>query len=419
MAAGRPLLEVRNLSVKFCRDLKRSLWYGVQDMTWELLGLKRNNGPLRKEEFWAVQNVSFDLHRGQCLGLIGPNGAGKSTLLKVLNGLFKPNSGTITLRGRVCALIELGTGFRSVLTGRENVFINGSILGLSKGEIHAKFDRIVEFSEIGEFIDAPVKSYSTGMALRLAFAIAAQMEPDVLLLDEVLAVGDVGFRSKCYSVMQQMLSRSAVVFVSHAMPQVSRLCTHILVLNHGEVKYQGSNVPEGIECYYGQFGQTESSVAGTGKAVLREISLSSNGSGSARNGVLEIRHLDPLALEAAISVSPEVERIGVSLLFHDRETRGVAQVCSGNSGLAFANRNGSLRLKLVIPQIPFNPGRYALSLTISHEETGEVLLAQHAVRELQVTGSFFGFTPVQLDGRWEVVSNGNGECRESRGVVES
>ena len=403
MSGNEPLIEVRDLSVKFCRDLKRSLWYGLQDMTSEFLGRGAPEAGLRKDEFWAVKKVGFELRRGQCLGLIGPNGAGKSTLLKVLNGLFKPDGGSISLRGRVCALIELGTGFRSVLTGRENVFINGAILGLSRREMHERFDRIVAFSEIGEFIDAPVKSYSTGMALRLAFAIAAQMEPDVLLLDEVLAVGDVGFRSKCYSTMQQMLSRSAVVFVSHAMPQVARLCTDLLVLNRGDVVYQGGNVREGIEHYYAQFQETESSVAGTGRAVLHDVSLSPNGNGHGGYGIPKIRHLDPLMLDATFSVDRHIESVGVSVLFHDRETRGVAQVSSATALPPIVNSGGVIRVKTLIPQIPFNPGRYALSVTITEEKTGEILLAQHAVKEFQVTGTFFGFTPVQLDGRWEVL----------------
>lgn len=405
MSGNEPLIEVRDLSVKFCRDLKRSLWYGLKDMSSELLGRRAKDRDLRRDEFWAVKKVSFGLRRGQCLGLIGPNGAGKSTLLKVLNGLFKPDGGSITLRGRVCALIELGTGFRSVLTGRENVFINGSILGLSRREIHQRFDRIVAFSEIGEFIDAPVKSYSTGMSLRLAFAIAAQMEPDVLLLDEVLAVGDVGFRSRCYSAMQQMLSRSAVVFVSHAMPQVARLCTDLLVINRGETVYQGANVREGIEQYYAQFQETESSVAGTGKAVLHAISLSANGNGNGTGGIPRIRHLEPLVLEATFSIDDQIKDVGVSVLFHDRETRGVAQVSSGSVIPPIANHGGVIRTRTLIPQIPFNPGRYALSITITEEKTGEILLSQHAVKEFQVTGAFFGFTPVQLEGRWEVLQD--------------
>jgi lipopolysaccharide transport system ATP-binding protein len=398
-----PFIETTNVSVKFCRDLKRSLWYGLQDIALESVGKGRAKRVLRKDEFWAVRDVSFSLRRGDCLGLIGPNGAGKSTLLKVLNGLFKLDEGTIRLRGRVGALIELGTGFNTVLTGRENVYINGSVLGLTRQEIDRKFDRIVEFSEIGEFIDAPVRSYSSGMAVRLAFAIAAQMEPDILLLDEVLAVGDVGFRSKCYTAMQKILSRAAVVFVSHSMPQIARLCNRLIVLNRGKVIYQGDNVPEGIDRYYGQFSESESTTAGTGRATLQQVRLSSNGSHSAPNDILIIDYLSPLSLEIVLSVENPIKQVQLGLLFYDRETRGIAQCNSENGTTKITNQGEPIRLQVKIPQVPFNPGRYSLSITVTDEETGEILVSQYAAREFHVTGSFFGFTPIQLEGSWKIL----------------
>ncbi len=409
-----PLLEVENVSIKFCRDLKRSLWYGLHSIALEMAGRHGSRGSLRQDEFWAVRGLSFTLKRGECLGLIGPNGAGKSTLLKALNGLFKIDEGTIRLRGRVGALIELGTGFNTVLTGRENVYINGSVLGLTRREIDRKFDRIVAFSEIGEFIDAPVRSYSSGMAVRLAFAIAVQMEPDILLLDEVLAVGDVGFRAKCYAAMQKILSRSAVVFVSHSMAQVARLCNKLIVLNRGELVYQGDNVPEGIDRYYGQFDDAEATTAGSGMAALSEVRLSSNGSDGKDPELLTVDYLAPLRLEMTLKVEAPVKGVQLGLLFYDRETRGIAQ-CSSESGLAsIPNRGDPMRVSVTIPQIPFNPGRYSVSITVTDEETGEILTTEHGFRQFQVTGSYFGLTPVQLDGRWRVDAG----CLDDRDCLE-
>ncbi len=404
---GPPLIEVDAVSIKFCRDLKRSLWYGLRDIAREIGGRDRAEQSLRRHEFWAVKNLSFSLRRGECLGLIGPNGAGKSTLLKALNGLFKIDEGSIRMRGRVGALIELGTGFNTVLTGRENVYINGSVLGLTRREIDRKFDRIVEFSEIGEFIDAPVRTYSSGMAVKLAFAIAAQMEPDVLLLDEVLAVGDVGFRSKCYVAMQKLLSRAAVVFVSHSMPQVARLCNRLIVLNRGQVVYQGSNIPEGIDCYYAQFDEGESSTVGSGRARLTRLRLSSNGSSGDAGEIVTVDYLAPLTLEVTFEVAPSVKRVQLGLLFYDRETRGIAQCSSENGASPFANLGGPVRLRVTLPQIPFNPGRYSVSITVTDDETGEILITEHGTSQFQVVGSTFGFTPVQLDGRWERLPNGS------------
>ncbi len=207
--SGDVLVRVEGVSKKFCRDLKRSLWYGLKDTAADLLG-RNGASSLRLDEFWAVDGVSFELRRGDCLGLIGRNGAGKTTLLKMLNGLMKPDKGRIEIRGRVGALISLGAGFNPILTGRENIYVNGSVLGLPTREIDAKLDEIVDFAEIGEFIDSPVQSYSAGMQVRLGFAVATALRPDVLLLDEVLAVGDAAFRAKCYDRLARHPRRGGV-----------------------------------------------------------------------------------------------------------------------------------------------------------------------------------------------------------------
>jgi len=193
------------VSKKFARRLKHSVRYGLQDMARTTLGLDRHSDRLRSEEFWAVRDVSFELRRGEVLGLIGANGSGKSTLLSMLNGIYRPDDGEITVRGRVAALIQIGAGFHPMLTGRENIFVNGSILGMSKAEIERKLDAIVDFAGVGEFIDLPVKHYSSGMYVRLGFSIAAHLEPEVLLVDEVLAVGDAEFRAKSMERMWRMV----------------------------------------------------------------------------------------------------------------------------------------------------------------------------------------------------------------------
>jgi len=241
-----PLVSVRDVGKIFCTDLKRSLLYGLRDGFGELLARRsaRKSAPdgsqaLRRSEFWANRGVTFELKRGECLGLIGRNGAGKTTLLKMLNGLIKPDEGIIEMRGRVGAIIALGAGFNPLLTGRENVYVNASLLGLSKREIDEKFDEIVDFAEIGTFIDAPVQSYSSGMQVRLGFAIATSTEPDVLLLDEVLAVGDHSFQSKCMARISSLIGRCAVIFVSHQEHLVQRLCDRVLWLSEGRVIADG------------------------------------------------------------------------------------------------------------------------------------------------------------------------------------
>jgi lipopolysaccharide transport system ATP-binding protein len=219
------VLSVHGVSKKFCRNLKRSLLYGVQDIASELLGLREKSENLRPKEFWALKDVSFQLKRGEALGLVGKNGSGKSTMLRIIAGLIKPDTGFVEINGRVAPLIALGAGFNPILTGRENIYANMSILGLSKKEIDKRFDEVVEFAEIGDAIDAPVQSYSSGMAARLGFASAIHTEPDILLIDEVLAVGDVKFRVKCVRKLYELREKgTSFIMVSHNHDALTTVC---------------------------------------------------------------------------------------------------------------------------------------------------------------------------------------------------
>ncbi len=239
--SGEVLLSVDGVAKKFCRDLRRSLWYGVRDISSELLGRNSRSQNLRPKEFWALHDISFELKRGESLGLMGPNGAGKSTLLKLLNGLIKPDQGQITVYGRMGALIELGAGFNPILTGRENIYVNAAVLGIPKRKVDRMMDSIIGFAELEEFIDTPVQSYSSGMRVRLGFAVAAQMKPDILIVDEVLAVGDSYFRRKCIDYMRELFQSgdTAVILVSHNLRNIEQVCDRAIYLEHGRVVTQG------------------------------------------------------------------------------------------------------------------------------------------------------------------------------------
>ena len=235
------VVRVREISKKFCKSLKRSMLYGMQDIARDLFHLRQTNDRLRQDEFWALDEVSFELRRGECLSIIGPNGAGKSTLLKLLSGIILPDKGTMEIYGRVGALIELGAGFHPMLTGRENIYINGSILGLSKKEIDNKFESIVDFAKLEDFIDTPVKFYSSGMYVRLGYAVAAHLNPEVMLVDEVLAVGDMAFKRKCQRHMKDYISQGgAVVLVSHDMHLVQSMCSQCILLDKGNIIFMGA-----------------------------------------------------------------------------------------------------------------------------------------------------------------------------------
>jgi lipopolysaccharide transport system ATP-binding protein len=215
--------------------LSESLWNAVRDP------LGRRRGGERADDFWALRDVSFEVPRGSVVGIIGRNGAGKSTLLKILSRITEPTLGRAELRGRVGSLLEVGTGFHQELTGRENILLSGAILGMKRAEILRKFDEIVAFADIGQFIDTPVKRYSSGMKVRLGFAVAAFLEPEILFIDEVLAVGDAEFQKKCLGKMSEIgKGGRTVIFVSHSMPAIQRLCDRAILLDHGRVVVDGT-----------------------------------------------------------------------------------------------------------------------------------------------------------------------------------
>ena len=232
-----PAVEISGLWKRFRKG-------GAQGMLWESLARavrSRIQGrPSGSDVFWALQDVNLSAFPGEALGVIGPNGAGKSTLLKVLSHILRPDRGAVSIHGRLSGLIEVGAGFHGDLTGRENIFINGAILGMKRAEIRRKFDAIVEFAGIREFLDMPVKRYSSGMYVRLGFSVAAHMDPDILLVDEVLSVGDVTFKARCMDVMRNFLRRgTCVLFVSHNLSAVKRFCDRVVLLDHGKVRCSG------------------------------------------------------------------------------------------------------------------------------------------------------------------------------------
>lgn len=394
------LIKVDSVSKKFCRSLKRSLWYGVQDIGTELLG--RSKTPeLRRDEFWAVDNVSFELRRGECLGLIGHNGAGKSTLLKMLNGLIKPDKGCITMKGRVGALIELGTGFNPVLTGRENIYNNGAVLGFTKKEIDQKFDAIVDFSEIDDFLDTPVQNYSSGMKVRLGFAVAAQMEPDVLLIDEVLAVGDMGFVIKCINLMDKMLQNSAMILVSHNIAQIARTTTQIMLMDKGSSSVHTSDVPLGISEYYNSQTVNVSDYKGSGQAELLDLRLVYKGKGYRKDDNLIIEYGDELQIEIDLLCKEMVHEPSVYIAFYDKTQRGFAEVMNFQDYIRIPQLMGKASFSLTIPYLPFSQGKYSLSIGFSDKAHGTMFRNQSVIY-FTVHGKTHGWTPIQFSPEWKL-----------------
>ncbi|QDU47030.1 Teichoic acids export ATP-binding protein TagH [Symmachiella dynata] len=377
------LLRCDHVGKKFCRDLKKSLWYGLTDLAGDILGTPP--GILRSEEFWAVDDVSFDLRRGECLGLIGRNGAGKTTLLKMLNGLIKPDAGKIMLRGRVGGLIALGAGFDPILTGRENVFVNGSILGLSKKQIHERFDEIVEFAEIGQFIDSPVGNYSSGMQVRLGFAVAAIMiRPDILLLDEVLAVGDLGFRLKCLNLIQELLEDAAVVFVSHSMQFVTRFCTRVAVFSEGQIICNSHDLSQGLQAYYTQC-ETQLKVFGNTAARIHNEKLWINDAEVLDNQQAVITGDDELSVELDLDLEPGLPEVELRITIEDFSGHPILAIKpQQREQLRFTETQRGVRMDL--GNLKLTPGKYCLMFAVVTVERMERLTRKAGSLEFQFGG---------------------------------
>ena len=394
---GEILVEVAGLSKKFCKDLKTSLWYGVQDLIAGYSGNKKDR-ELRPKEFWAVKDISFTLRRGECIGLIGHNGAGKSTLLKILNGLINPDAGKVIMKGRVSALIELGAGFNPILSGRENIYNNGAILGFTRNEIDVKLQEIIDFAELEEFIDMPVRNYSSGMKVRLGFAVAAQMQPDILIIDEVLAVGDLGFVLKCFKTIDTILPHTAIIFVSHSMPMVSRICNQIILMDRGQAKFQGEDVSKAIDLYYTRFASNDSNVVFTDETMsLKNVELLN---ASFVEKIPQISWGDNLVLKFDFQIDkPISDAFFIDVIIFDKEQRPVALLRDQNAVFTnFVNGN-QLVFTLTHNNLQLSKGLY--SLNISASEAMSPKFRANSILEFQVEHKQEIWQPFLLKGKIE------------------
>lgn len=351
-------IAVSGLSKKFCKSLRRGLYYGAIDVLSSGVRSTARGRRLRRDEFWALHDINFEIARGETLGVVGQNGGGKSTLLKILNGILLPDAGTVAMNGRLGALIEVGAGFNPMLTGRENVYLNGAVLGMTRGEIDAKFDSIVAFAEAAEFLDIPVRNYSSGMTVRLGFAIAIHAELDILLVDEVLAVGDTLFQYKCYERISELKARGAtIVLVSHAMSVIERVCERTLVLDHGKPVFLGET-PVAIERYFGLLSDVSRASNAMTELDIKEVRF--------RNAT--VRQATPSAIGSiAFGADIEISFDYETEQFRDQEVefRVGVKLPTGivASMMRFRRRaRGSEHITLHVSDPRFVPGTYFLNI---------------------------------------------------------
>ena len=369
-------IKVDHVSKKYCKSLKRSMLYGMKDIGRNIFGMSSHSENLRNSEFWALDDISFEVKKGETLGIIGPNGSGKTTLLKLLNGIFWPDKGKITIKGKVGALIAVGAGFHPLLTGRENIYINGAILGISKRETNKKFDSIVDFADIGDFIDSPVKYYSSGMFVRLGFAVAIHCEPEILLIDEILAVGDIKFREKCQRKFKELRYRgTSIVFVSHTLETVRRVCNRALILDKGNMKAIG-DVSDIISKYSYMLNKRElasvqmqsekvsklTTFVGTGDIILTNCRVYQEGRNKDIN---EIEYHENIVIEFNYHCEEVIEnpefRVGINTAFNNQ------RICnlSSRDNISLSDRlSGDGKIRFLIKKANLYPQVFTVDIAV-------------------------------------------------------
>jgi ABC-2 type transport system ATP-binding protein len=331
----------------------------------------------RADELWALHDVSFDVREGTTFGLIGHNGSGKTTLLKCIAGILRPTSGTIRQRGRLAALLELGAGFHPELTGRENVYLNASFLGLSRKETDRAYDDVVAFAELEEFMDNQVKFYSSGMLVRLGFAVAVHVDPDVLLVDEVLAVGDEAFQAKCIERVRQFQREGrTIVLVTHALDTVRDICDRAAMLHHGRVHSIGAPDDVVREMRYVLLGVTDPGFVpeqGTREAEIAEVQIiRADGSGDG-----DVRRHDPLTIQVDVRTNEPVDDLDVDFAVLDGATNHpVLEARTSTNGIDLGGVDGKRRVRFRIESFPYEAGKYWVTVGLSARPTGHLYHVQ-------------------------------------------
>ncbi len=358
---SNPIIKVENISKKYLIASQKTI--SGDSFFKNALATIKNNKQV-KEEFYALQNISFNINKGDRVGIVGRNGAGKSTLLKILSRIVTPTTGTITYEGRMASLLEVGTGFHPELTGRENIFLNGSILGMTKHEISKKFDEIVAFAEIEKFIDTPVKRYSSGMYVRLAFAVAAHLDPEIMIVDEVLAVGDAAFQAKCMGKMEENSNKDGktILFVSHNMGQVSSLCTKGILLSKGIIENTGT-AKDIVNEYFSNGVTNNNAELLFDTKQEADYYISKIEILNAKKEITTIfAHDEDFIIAVTLHCNNTLSDTLLSLIISDQNEKKIFTTQKPINN--FIKQNQEIKLKIKIPKNTLTPNKYKLSLGI-------------------------------------------------------
>jgi len=389
-------LIVNNLSKKFSRNLKRSLVYGGVDLFKKVFYNSNNNLDLRKTEFWALKNISFELKQGETLGIIGHNGAGKTTLLKLISGLLYPTTGNIQINGKLNALISLGIGFNPVLTGRENIFVCGTIMGYPIDLIKSKFDDIVSFSELEDFIDSPIKNYSSGMMARLGFSIAVSIEPQILLVDEILAVGDLNFAIKCYRRINEFRSGGgSIILVSHSPYSIRANCNRVLWIEEGKKQKIGKTkeICDEYESFSAQKDDVSSSKTFLDKNYIKDLKLK-------YNKIIESgSYFD---LKILIESNKNIDNVIIAISFFNLSGQNVIANNTKEIDFNVGLSKGKNQFSLEYDSLILNRGSYYINVTISGDHINTQYAATVNINKLEISSKsdLYGAGLVRLKPKW-------------------
>ncbi len=408
--ANEAVLAASRVGKKFCKTLKRSMYYGALDVARGLVGLRPDSSRLRRGEFWAVKDAGLELRKGDVLGIIGVNGSGKTTLLRLLAGIIPPDRGQIMTRGRVCALISLGAGFHPYMTGRENIVLNGTLLGMNRREIDSKAEAIIEFAGLGEFIDSPVSTYSAGMRVRLGFSVAMAVRPSVVLLDEVLAVGDRTFKARCYREIDRLSSEAAVILVSHQMRKIARVCNEVVIMDQGEIIHRTRDVPAGIDFYCSRFGAENGSVSGTGRGAIHGVTLRAiRGGCQAEEGdrLFAVGYGEDIEVGVRFSLDGNIELAVMDIAFCDGENHPASNCQSDLCGFEIARdaSESEQGVRVLFPRLSLSPGLYSIAVTLREAGSQRVLVRHQAVRSFRVMGDFHVPSCFHLRAEWSLAES--------------
>ncbi len=395
-----PLIKLEGVRKKFCTNLKRGMWYASMDLLKQALGIKIASHKLRVEEFWAVDDINLEVHRGERLGIIGLNGAGKTTLMRIIAGIYNSDAGSSTVNAKVVPMFAAGSGMNPLFTGTENIYLKGAVFGMTRAQLDERMNAIVSFADLEEHIHAPFGTYSSGMRARLGFSIALHSDFDVLIVDEGLAVGDQKFRAKAFKALDALPDDKATISIAHNPNLLARVCDRIAVMQHGKLIFESREVSEAIDYYFDHYVAQKSGVdsgASHGK-IITSVATDSPIS----RGIPTVNHNGELCVKLEVNTDELPDDGQVAMQFYDRSRMQVAAVASKQANWFVKRGSGMVNITVKFNHFQLRPGIYWVSVALNRGAHFEVFEKLNFALKFQVLGDHRSEAPIQLMPNWSM-----------------